>query len=43
MGTVITGSVLLGIVVAIIIKIYHDKKKGVCTGCSRCCESCEER
>jgi len=40
-GTILTGLVLLIIVVAIIIKICRDKKKGGCAGCSCDCGSCE--
>ncbi|GBU25331.1 hypothetical protein R83H12_01974 [Fibrobacteria bacterium R8-3-H12] len=37
MGTLITGLILLGIVAAVIRKIYKDKKKGGCAGCSCGC------
>jgi hypothetical protein len=40
-GTIITGLVLLIIVVMIVVKIYRDKKKGGCAGCSCDCGSCE--
>jgi len=39
-GTILTGLVLLGIVAAVIVKIFRDKKKGGCAGCSRDCGSC---
>ncbi|MCL1865032.1 MAG: FeoB-associated Cys-rich membrane protein [Spirochaetes bacterium] len=40
-GTIITGLVLLVIVTLVIIKIYRDKKKGRCAGCSCDCGSCD--
>ena len=40
MGTIITSLVLLGIVIAIVLKIRRDRKKS-CTGCScRCGKPC---
>jgi hypothetical protein len=40
-GTILTGLVLLGVVAAVIVKIFRDKKKGKCAGCSCDCGSCE--
>ncbi|MDR2719103.1 MAG: FeoB-associated Cys-rich membrane protein [Treponema sp.] len=43
MGTMITGLILLGIVAAVVIKIYRDKKKNKCAGCSCGCRNYDDR
>ena len=39
MGTILTGLFLLAIVTMVVIKIYRDKKKNKCAGCSCGCDA----
>jgi len=37
MGTILTGTVLLGIIALIIVNIFRGKKRKNCAGCSNEC------
>jgi hypothetical protein len=37
MGTILTGVALLGVVAAIVIRLYRGRKKNKCAGCSCGC------
>ena len=42
LGTLLTSLVILGIVVAIVVKIVRDKRKGKCISCSCGCSGCSK-